>query len=488
MMYRATHSDNSNSSSRGSSSTDAAAATRRAANKNDTQLEEMLAFAAVHEAVANDYGLLVTNLSVCPQCHTAMRATADNQLVCPACRIILGATVTVSAGMASDVLRSKGKGGGGGDYQAAHHFIKRVQGVQGQQLCDIKPEIFNALCRYIEKFRIPDHDLSNVWVGREMLCAIGQPSLYDYVQLVLTQLNGERPPQIPPVLLHEFNILIRHIHRKWREVLKVMDDVRLQRAKLNKHEQLRMPKRNCPNTGLCFNHIAALLGHPELQEYNWSIWEKKNLREKNEIMAIVFRAYEWEFRPVVMDRMARPPRNAVHCRAQAFQQLEMVFDCRDWAPPPPFVELEVRQELEDAKARADAKARGIVSTRPASALPPHDVKFRKNGDMLVRGRNFLAKQALGEEAWKELEDVVMMSKYYTERLSNVNPWVTYRGRVRAAWRTIQRAEPPIYNLLDVLRESRPSKKDKGKGKGQTKKTTSTAPTLDAARARRVSCG
>ena len=231
-----------------------------------------------------------------------------------------------------------------------------------------------------------------------MLMATGNHKLYEHVQLILMKLSGVRPPQIPPVLQNEFSILIRMIHRVWKELQRLLDDENALQDKLA-GRTVRKHSRNAPNVGFCFDHIAKLRGHPELCEYNWSIWESDNVAEKDTLFSRVCLVYDWDFVPTVVHRMAGPAKAAVEARQFAWLQSQNILDDHDWRP----------------MTQAEAADHKNNLGKPGARLRP----TRGNE---CRGHNFAAAQAMGAEAWEsEVAEPVRALLHYDFALSTHCP-------------------------------------------------------------------
>ena len=254
---------------------------------------KLLAWTVSHKLRARDSGILLVNSTLCMHCRRPMLLTPEGQCFCKHCKVLYDADTMVTAEMLRDGKRGGGRGSG--HYVSSKHFMTRVRGVQGQRHTFIHHDIYRDLCAYWHKYGIPKEEL-DVRTCREALNAIDQAGLYEYVQQILTVVTGVRPPQIPPVMLNELNICIRMIHRVWPEFQRIKDDEKARQDKLA-GKKPKYPTRNKPNTGYCLNQFFTLLGHPYMCKYNWAIWERDNVRDKDEIMERCFEVYNWEFTP-----------------------------------------------------------------------------------------------------------------------------------------------------------------------------------------------
>jgi hypothetical protein len=407
--------------------------TRKRHEEVDTQ--ELLGFLVTQTLHAKQSGLMLSNGASCPRCFTPMQAARDSQLQCTKCRMVFDSSLIVSSsmlegggdGLNASKTRCRGRCG---QYKTSQHFMARVLRVQVQQGHHVSPQTYLDLCAYVHKFKIPRHDWTNVWVGREMLMATGNHKLYEYVQLVLMTMSGVRPPQLPPVLQNEFSILIRMIHRVWKELQRLLDDEMAEQEKLAGRSVFRRV-RNSPNVGFCFDHIATLLGHPELCKWNWSIWEPSNVASKDALFQLICLIFDWQFTPTKVPRMAGPAKVAVQARVRAWAQAEMVLDTHDWRDSTP---------AERAEQTAWAKTHDGALYRPTRGKQ-------------CQGSNRALALRVGAAVWEEHAMwPVRVVMYYDYALSDHNLFREDAARTEAAeaWATTHGAR----HIAELVREQR----------------------------------
>ena len=366
--------------------------------REELDTKELLAWSVVHSM--KDSGVMMSNSDMCPKCFRSMMVASDGQLFCSNCVIFFDNNSNMGASsMMLDMntaVRRGGRQAHSTPYQSHSHFIERINNLGGKQR-NIPQHVYTDVTRYLFKFKVPRHDHTTLWVGREAMAATGNHDFYHQVHLVLSHVAAVVPPQIPPVLRSEMSIMIRMIHPKWKEIQRLLDDEKARQDKLE-GRKVRRFKRNSPNVGYCLDFIATLRGHPELCDINWAIHDPMNVRRKDAIMELVCLIYDWEFTPTKPKRLAGDAGAAVERRKTSFAIAESTLDDHDWRP---------RTEAErQAKDRRRQTRRGEDP----------------NGPKECRGINFAAAQRLGQEVWNKVDFVVRTILNWRMFLSEFNPW------------------------------------------------------------------
>ena len=399
-------------------------------NKRREELDtkELLAWSALHSI--QDSGLMLSNSDVCPRCYEPMMVASDGQLFCGKCVVFFDNSNMGASSMMLDMnntVRRGGKQAHNAPYQSHSHFLERIKNLMAVWR-NIPPHVFTDVTRYLFKFKVPKHDHSTLWVGREALAATGNHEFYHQVHLILSHISAVAPPQIPPVLQSEMSILIRMIHPKWKEIQRLLDDEKARQDKLA-GRRVRRFKRNSPNVGYCLDFIAVLRGHPELCTWNWAIHDPANVRLKDSIMELVCRTYNWEFTPTKPKRLAGDAGAAAERRRAAFALAESTLDDHDWRP---------RTEAERV-----AKDRRRQTRRGATQGGPKD----------CRGINFHAARRLGPQVWSRVDFVVRTILNWRMLLSEFNPWVEIPDDI-ATVEALAVANNDVHNIRQFIAAER----------------------------------
>lgn len=370
---------------------------RNVKRREELDTKELLAWSVMHSI--KDSGVMLSNSDVCPKCYKSMMMASDGQLFCGKCILFFDNSNMGASSMMLDMNNAVRRGGRqthSTPYQSHSHFLERIKNIMGTWR-NIPPHVFTDVTRYLFKFKVPAHDHSTLWVGREALAATGNHDFYHQVHLILSHISAVAPPQIPPVLQSEMSILIRMIHPKWKEIQRLLDDEKARQDKLA-GRKVRRFKRNSPNVGYCLDFIAVLRGHPELCTWNWAIHDPINVRLKDSIMELVCRTYNWEFTPTKPKRLAGDAGAATERRKTAFALAESTLDDHDWRP-----RTEAERKAQDRRRQ----------TR----------RGKKKGDPKeCRGINFHAARRLGKEVWMRVDFVVRTILNWRMFLSEFNPW------------------------------------------------------------------
>lgn len=373
--------------------------TENAARQEMRLCEDLLTMSVAHTFAARSSGRILSNNRVCPRCCGSLVCTANSQLLCTNCTLFLDANVLITSAALEGGDASTSRRGGRGhssQYRPEKHFLTRLSNVQAHYH-RIRTSVIKDVCLYLYTHRVPDHDLTNVWVGREALAGTNHAKLYEFVPLIMARVSGIQPPQLPSVTVHEMSTLIKMLHRAWRDEQRRIDERRANQDRLA-GRPLRPTKRNHPNAGFCLQHLGQLRGLDELLKGNWSIWEPSNVRNKGSIMEAVFRSYGWEYSPVVVPRIAGPAKGAVERRTVACVLLDTTLAVRT----------------------ASDKNVG-----PRSAM-----------------------EAACPGAWQELSDTLHWVTFWEFALSEFNPWERCPGRVQAAKEMAQQFS--VAHVYDAL--------------------------------------
>jgi hypothetical protein len=366
-----------------------------------------------------------------------MQFTPFGARQCPRCNMY----IVIGMAASSAFTNKQNSAGSSNDwhngYKSKVHTLNRLASMQAQRPMHISPEKFGEICRYVHKHHILRRDLDNIWVGREIMFACNMHNEYNFVQFMLTHLNGVQPPQISPITHHEISILISLIHRTWREVQRAFDDEEIRQSRIA-GRKLELKKRNAPNAGFAIHHIAQLLGHPELQKFSATIWEKDNVRDKNYIMEKVFEAYDWEFHPVKVPRMAGPANQAFFRRYVSTVRIKTILANHDWEPissseRADLTSLALQRSFHLSFASDENQRHPLTTDEQHAVLQAEAAKVGwevRNNTTECRGRNYTVAASMAGEDWAAVEDCVRRAIYYMSRLTNFNPLVHDKELVR----------------------------------------------------------
>ncbi len=402
--------------------------------QHEADAAELLAWTVAHSMDAANSGLLMSNSDVCPRCRQEVMVMDNNQLFCKHCVIYYDATMVVSASMLEAPNKRGSKSSVSASYKSWQHFLQRCKDVEGTWR-NVAGVIYRRVCEYMYRFEIPEHDRSNLWIGREILstvkrdkhCTVKGEDFYNHVHHILSMVSGVLPPRTPPVLKAEIGIMIRMVHREWRHVVCVKDAEQALEDK-QRGRTLKNKKRNNPNVGFCYDHLVTLRGHPELTKWNWAIHDPANVREKDAIMEMVFNVFGWKFTHTRVKRLAGHAGSAAARRRVAYDEIVATMDDHDWrAASGPEIDERHPQRT--------------MRVEPGT------------GVHLCRGANFVAATQTLREQWKDIRLAVIMATYWYTFLSDVNPWRERTSFMESVLKITSR-HPDVHFVAEFLRLKR----------------------------------